>query len=71
MLCIVDAILKNVKGASISSANKAVSGWLKHAKERYERHIIINDRQIDNSQDLILFIVYYIFFLCDQLNHLF
>ncbi|XP_050059401.1 uncharacterized protein LOC126550899 isoform X2 [Aphis gossypii] len=32
-------ILKNVKGASVTSINKAVTGWLKHAKERYERHI--------------------------------
>jgi len=32
-------ILKNVKGASVIFINKTVTGWLKHAKERYERHI--------------------------------
>ncbi|KAL5238890.1 hypothetical protein ACI65C_006300 [Semiaphis heraclei] len=47
---IINAILKNVKNASVSSAHKAVSGWLKHTKERYERHIV-NDSPIDNSQD--------------------
>ncbi|CAI6374376.1 unnamed protein product [Macrosiphum euphorbiae] len=47
---IINAILKNVKNSSVSSAHKAVSGWLKHAKERYERHIV-NNSPIDNSQD--------------------
>lgn len=47
---VIDAILKNVKNASVASAHKAVSGWLKHAKERYERHLV-NGSQIDIAQD--------------------
>jgi len=47
---VIDAILKNVKNSSVSSAHKAVSGWLKHAKERYERHIV-NDSPNDNFED--------------------
>uniref|UniRef100_A0A2S2PCL4 DUF4806 domain-containing protein n=1 Tax=Schizaphis graminum TaxID=13262 RepID=A0A2S2PCL4_SCHGA len=47
---IINAILKNVKNSSVSSAHKAVSGWLKHAKERYERHIV-NNSSNDNIED--------------------
>ncbi|CAI6343346.1 unnamed protein product [Macrosiphum euphorbiae] len=34
---ITRVILKNVSGSTITSINKAVTGWLKHAKERNGR----------------------------------
>lgn len=34
---LIGVILKNVSETTLTSINKAVTGWLKHAKERYQR----------------------------------
>ncbi|CAI6374061.1 unnamed protein product [Macrosiphum euphorbiae] len=40
---ITGVILKNVKDSNVSTINKAVSGWLKHSKERYQRDVHNNN----------------------------
>jgi len=35
--------MKNVSGSTIVDVNKAVTGWLKHAKERYGRRDLIQN----------------------------